>query len=471
MPKLTLPTMFRLGLFQMGLGMMSLLTLGLLNRVMINELGVPAAIAALVIAIPLFMAPARIWFGQNSDSKPLWGYHRTSYVWFGAILFAIAGFLALQVMWQFGQSLSDSGWSVNTNAWLLLLISCFGFYGLSLSASSTPFAALLVDISDQDQRPKLVGIVWSLLMVGIVVGAIAISRVLPCAENFDSNLTIYSDPQKLANLQAGVNRAFVIIPLVVVGLAITATWGIEKRFSRYRDRLADFQNGETDGISFKQALKILTASRQTGLFFIFLLIMTTSLFMQDAVMEPYGGKIFGMGICATTQLNAFFGMGTLIGISGGGFWVVPRLGKQATTKFGCLVASGCCILLVLAGLSANVNLLKASLFAFGLGSGLLTTGATSLMLDLTAAATAGTFIGAWGLAQAIARGSATVLGGVILDIGKSIFGNGLAAFAAVFLLEAVGLIVAVVVLAKLNVEEFQANSNQAIAEVFSGNLE
>jgi len=36
-----------------------------------------------------FVAPARVWFGQMSDAKPLFGYHRTGYVWTGAVLFAI----------------------------------------------------------------------------------------------------------------------------------------------------------------------------------------------------------------------------------------------------------------------------------------------------------------------------------------------------------------------------------------------
>ena len=47
-----------------------------------------------------------------------------------------------------------------------------------------------------------------------------------------------------------------------------------------------------DQITFSRALKVLTASRQTGLFFSFLLVMTISLFMQDAVLEPYGGEVF-----------------------------------------------------------------------------------------------------------------------------------------------------------------------------------
>ena len=65
LPRLGVPTMFRLGLFQMGLGIMSLLTLGVLNRVMIKELAIPATIVAATIAMNQFVAPARIWFGQS----------------------------------------------------------------------------------------------------------------------------------------------------------------------------------------------------------------------------------------------------------------------------------------------------------------------------------------------------------------------------------------------------------------------
>ena len=83
LPRVSLWTMMRLGLFQMGLGMMSVLLFGLLNRVLIKELGVPGTIASIVLAVTLFVAPARIWFGQLSDTKPIFGLHRTWYVRLG----------------------------------------------------------------------------------------------------------------------------------------------------------------------------------------------------------------------------------------------------------------------------------------------------------------------------------------------------------------------------------------------------
>ncbi len=231
LPRLSLLTMGQLGLFQMGLGMMSVLLLGVLNRVMIKELAIPATIAAGAIAVHQFMAPARLWFGQLSDAQRLWGYHRTGYVWIGSALFAIAAFLAVQVMWQLGDSLQAVGWALPTQLWALLLGLVFALYGLALSSGSTPFAALLVDVSDEDQRSKLVGIVWSMLMVGIVIGAIISSKLLPGAVN-----CYELGKADLTTLRAGMNRLFAVVPGIVFGLTLLATWGVEKKYSRFGQR-------------------------------------------------------------------------------------------------------------------------------------------------------------------------------------------------------------------------------------------
>ncbi|MBD1810342.1 PucC family protein, partial [Microcoleus vaginatus DQ-U2] len=164
--RVTLVTMFRLGLFQMGLGMMSVLTLGVLNRVMIKELAIPATVVAGTLAMQQFVAPARVWFGQMSDAKPLFGHHRTGYVWVGSVLFVISAFLAVQVMWRLGASLEAVGWTTPTYGWVGLLGLIFALYGIAICSSSTPFAALLVDVSDEEDRSKLVGVVWSMLLVG-----------------------------------------------------------------------------------------------------------------------------------------------------------------------------------------------------------------------------------------------------------------------------------------------------------------
>ena len=473
--KMGILNMFRLGLFQMGLGIMSLLTLGLLNRVMIDELKIPALIAAGAIAMHQLVAPARLWFGQMSDAKTLWGYHRTGYIWIGGALFTLMAFLAVQVVWRLNASLAVNGdWTSATYTWTGLLGLVFALYGLALSASSTPFAALLVDVSDEDERPKLVGIVWSMLMVGIVVGAIMGGQILDQPQLCGPAILSYDPSQigstvELTNLKQAVNSVFLIVPAIVFGLCVASTWGIEKKYSRYQSR--SMVTDREDQITLGRALKVLTASRQTGIFFSFLIMMTISLFMQEAVMEPYGGEVFNMCVSETTQLNAFWGMGTLVGLSATGFLVAPRIGKRRTTKLGCLMAAGCFILIILSGFTQNPQSLQIALLLFGLAAGITTSGGISLMLDLTAAETAGVFIGAWGLAQAIARAVATFSGGAILDIGRSLFPNLVFAYGLVFALQAIGMIIAVQLLNRVDVQEFQANSKQAIAAILGSDLD
>jgi MFS transporter, BCD family, chlorophyll transporter len=457
-PKLPIHTMLRLGLFQMGLGIMSILTLGVLNRILIDQsfLAIPATIAGATLAMYQFVAPVRVWFGQRSDAKPLWGkHHRTSYIWLGTALFTLCSFLAVQVIWRLAESL-QSGWTAMSYGWLGLLALMFALYGVCVSSSSTPFAALLVDVSDEDNRSKLVGIVWAMLMVGIVMGAVSSGILL-------KGLT-------LAALQTSINRLFIVLPACVLGLAFIATVGVEKRYSRYRVRSAIA--GREDQITLKMALKILTASRQTGLFFSFLILMTLGLFLQQPILEPYGGEVFGMTVSQSTQLNAFWGIGTLIGITGTGFFVVPRWGKQATARVGCFVVAVCFLGVIAAGFTRSQMMLQLAMLVLGLGFGLMTNSSVSLMLDLTAAETAGTFIGAWGLAQAMAQATATVLGGVLLDAGRSLFGlqQPVLAYGLVFIIEALCMVFAVMLLNQVNVAEFRDRTQTAISKVLAQEL-
>lgn len=445
----------------MGLSMMSILILGVLNRVMIQEIAIPAALVALVLALPSFVAPSRIWFGQLSDAKPLWGYHRTAYVWLGAAVFAIAAFLAVQVMWQLNSLTNPSGWVWNTQTigWTAVLCLVFAIYGLAICASGTAFAALLVDISQEDNRSQVVGIVWSMLMVGIIVGAIISSSLLKQLTP-DANITA---------LQGAINRLFIIVPAIVLGLSILSTVGVEKKYSFYTKR-STLVNRE-DSITLGAAWRILTASPQTALFFTFLLVMTISLFMQDAVVEPFAGQVFKMPVAESTRLNVFYGTGILIAYGVTGFFVVPRLGKRRTARLGCVIVAFAALLLGTSGFSANPAFLKLGLVLFGLATGFLTTAAISLMLDLTVAEAAGTFIGAWGLAQSLARGTAVVLGGAVLQVGKEFLPTLELAYGLVFALEAVGMVLSIWFLNRVNVTEFQNTTKQAIASVLESDLD
>ena len=79
-----LSRLLRLSLFQLSVGMVQTLFVGTLNRVMILELKVPASLVAIMLAIPLLVAPFRALVGFKSDThKSILGWKRVPYLWLG----------------------------------------------------------------------------------------------------------------------------------------------------------------------------------------------------------------------------------------------------------------------------------------------------------------------------------------------------------------------------------------------------
>ena len=111
---LPLSRLLRLSLFQVSVGMALVLLVGTLNRVMIVELGVPASLVGIMIALPVLFAPFRAFIGYKSDTHvSALGWRRVPYIWKGTLLqfggFAVMPF-ALLVLAGWGQSASAPAW-------------------------------------------------------------------------------------------------------------------------------------------------------------------------------------------------------------------------------------------------------------------------------------------------------------------------------------------------------------------------
>ena len=97
----------------------------------------------------------------------------------------------------------------------------------------------------------------------------------------------------------------------------------------------------------------------------------------------------------------------------------------------------------------------------------------TLMLGLTSPALAGTFIGVWGLAQAYARGVATVTGGGLLSLFGGVFGgqDTYGAYASVFVIQAVGLLLAGLLLLRVDTTLFQQRVQRALGDLLALELD
>jgi BCD family chlorophyll transporter-like MFS transporter len=456
---LGLLAVLRLGVFQGCLGCLAVIFSGLLNRVMISELAFPGLLVGGALAFEQFVAPARVLFGQISDSHPWWGRHRLPYIWLGTVLFCGFSVVSVPLIFHVG-SLLDGADSVALTLGIAALCGLFALYGLAVSLATTPYLALVIDRTSEAERPRAVGIIWCMLTVGIVIGAILIAISLKSLDGVD-------DP---AVLEPVLLQFMARVAAVVIGLTLVATWGME---IPRRSTAAEFSQGRDDAITLAQAWALITSSRQVLVFFAFLICFTLGLFLQDPILESYGAQVFAMPIAATASLNAFWGVGTLLGLLLAGLWLVPRLGKLATARLGCQLIVVTLGLLVLCGFTGSVAALKAVLLLFGLAAGIGTNSALVLMLDLTLPQAAGTFVGVWGLAQALSRALGKVIGGGLFDLGRwlqdaaGLGEDPLPAYALVLLVEMAVALLALVFLARVNLRQFREDTGRTLSKVLA----
>jgi BCD family chlorophyll transporter-like MFS transporter len=450
-----------LGLFQGCLGCLAVIFAGLLNRVMISELGFPGLLVGFALACEQFVAPARVLFGQLSDTHPVAGRHRVPYIWLGAVLFSTLAVLSVPLIFQVGRLLDTGGGSLL--AAIAALCGLFAAYGLAISMASTPYLALLIDSTSEEERPRAVGIIWCLLTVGIVVGAIAIALAL-------GSLDGVTDP---AILQPTLLAFMVRVAGVVLVLTVIATLGIERPRPGASLASAESPPSRDDAITLRQSWALVTSSRQVMVFFLFLLLFTLGLFLQDPVLESYGAEVFGMSIAATASLNALWGIGTLVGLLIAGLWITPRLGKFATARLGCQLIVGSLALLLLSGITAQVPVLQGVMVLFGLAAGIGTNSALVLMLDLTLPQAAGTFVGVWGLAQALSRALGKVFGGGLLDLGRFLHlqvtgsTDPFPAYALVLGVELLVAAAALLLLNRVNLRQFREDTGRSLSRVLA----
>ena len=460
MNPLGLAAIFRLGLFQGCLGCLAVIFSGLLNRVMLSELAFPGLLVGGALAFEQFVAPARVLFGQVSDAHPWGGRHRVPYIWLGTALFCAFAVASVPLIFRVGRVL-QADQPLTVGLAIAALCGLFALYGLAVSLATTPYLALVIDRTSDAQRPRAVGIIWCMLTIGIVIGAITIAVSLKSLDGI-------TDPAVLEPVLTGFMAR---IAAAVLLLTLVATWGMEPPRRRPLSEAAPA--AREDSITLPQAWALITSSRQVLVFFTFLICFTLGLFLQDPILESYGAQVFGMPIAATASLNAFWGIGTLLGLLLAGLWLVPRLGKLTAARLGCQLILATLALLLLCGFSGQAALLKLVLLLFGVAAGIGTNSALVLMLDLTLPQAAGTFVGVWGLAQALSRALGKVIGGGLLDLGRllqerlDLGASALPAYALVLLVEMAIAALALVLLARVNLRQFREDTGRSLSKVLA----
>jgi BCD family chlorophyll transporter-like MFS transporter len=82
------------------------------------------------------------------------------------------------------------------------------------------------------------------------------------------------------------------------------------------------------------------------------------------------------------------------------------------------------------------------------------------MFDLTVPGMVGLYIGAWGFSNALSRLTGSVLGGAVRDVVTQVTGDALSGYLVVFGIEAAMLVIATVMLYRIDVNAFKKRAGE-----------
>ena len=387
--------LLRLSLFQITVGMSAALMVGTLNRVMIVELGVAAWLVALMVAIPLLVAPFRAVTGFRSDThRSAFGWRRVPFIWTGTMLqFAGLAFMPFALLILSGQG------QIQTPAWLNQGVVALSFLlvGIGLQTSQTAGLALATDLADEPTRPRVVALMYVMLLIGMVGSSFVFSLML---EDFT--------PQKMIQIIQG----FAILTLVLNAIAL---W---KQEARDPVRAAALRQQAQP--VFKDAWRRFITNGRARRFLWTVALGTAAFNMQDIILEPYGGEILKLSVSSTTMLTALLASGSLLA-----FGLASQRLSRGTDPCR-LAAYG--VVCGMPGFSAVIfaaplditSLFYTGVFCIGFGAGLFSVGTLAAAMNLERKEFVGLALGAWGAVQATAAGLSIAFGGASRDFVSSL---------------------------------------------------
>ena len=385
--ELALGRLLRLSMFQISVAMAAVLLSGTLNRIMVVELGQPAWLVALMVAIPLLLAPARALVGFRSDyHKSYLGWRRVPYLWFGTLLqfggLAIMPF-ALIVMTE-----PHSGPAITGPVAAML---AFVLVGAGMHTTQTAGLALATDLANEESRPKVVALLYVMLLVGTVAASLGFAQLLV-------DFTYYQLIQVLQGAAA-----------LTAVLNFVALWKQEPRqphLTRHDRTIPPFMEVWREFSRQRRARRLLVA----------IALGTMGFTMQDILLEPYGAQILAMTVSETTQLTALLGGGMLLAF----FVAAQLLGRGSDpirlAGFGVMVGVFAFSSVIFAAPFGSELIFRAGTFGIGLGNGLFAVGTLTAVMTLERNDLTGLALGAWGAVQTTATGIAIFAGGALRDI-------------------------------------------------------
>lgn len=395
--ELPLLRLLRLSLFQISVGMAVTLLNGTLNRVMIVELDVPAWLVSLMISLPLVFAPFRALVGFRSDThRSAIGWRRVPFIWMGTMLqFGGLAIMPFALILLSGDTHGPAFLGHAGAALAFLLV------GAGLHTAQTAGLALAADLAPAEARPRVVALLYVVLLVAMVASALI----------FGVLLNDFNQVRLIEVIQGAA--------AVTMVLNLFALWKMEPRNpSRRRVK------GEPLP-SFRESWQSFLAGGRASRLLVAIGLGTAAFSMQDILLEPYGGQILHLAVGATTTLTAVMAGGSLAAFALAARRLSRGSDPHRLAALGVLVGIGAFAAVIFSAPLDSPMLFRVGTALIGFGGGLFAVSMLTAAMDLAEGGQSGLALGAWGAVQASATGIAIALGGAIRDGVSTMSAQGL----------------------------------------------
>jgi BCD family chlorophyll transporter-like MFS transporter len=386
--ELPLGRLLRLSLFQVTVGMATALLVGTLNRVMIVELGVAAWLVSLMIALPLLFAPFRALVGFKSDThRSILGWRRVPFIWFGSMIqFGGLAIMPFALLILSGDSHGPIIVGQIGAALAFLMI------GAGLHTTQTAGLALATDLATPESRPRVVALMYVMLLVGLVLSSFA----------FSFFLETFSAVRLIKVIQGAA--------VVTMVLNVVALWKQEPRVPWQPAGNAEKTQ------TFKEVWQIFRNEPGAIRLLAAVGFGTAAFSMQDIILEPYGGEILGLSVSATSMLTAIQAAGSLLSFGIAAKLLSGKTNPHRIAACGVLVGVVAFCFVIFSAPLASPNIFRFGAFLIGFGGGLFAVATLSSAMNVETRGYTGLALGAWGAVQATAGGLAIAAGGALRDI-------------------------------------------------------
>jgi len=244
------------------------------------------------------------------------------------------------------------------------------------------------------------------------------------------------------------------IVLAALALTVAATFRLERGAKLSAPLASEAEQ------SLGDALRAVFADRAARRFTVFVFLSMLAYSMQDLILEPFAGLVFGMSPAQSTSLSAVQHSGVLLGMIIAGIGG-SAFGGRAAGELRGWIAVGCVgSAVALAGLAVGAGVgpgwpLAGNIAALGFANGVFAVSAIGAMMSLAGAVSAaggrpdtGVRMGVWGAAQGVAFGLGGLAGAVGVDLARHAESDG-RAFQAIFAIEAMLFMAAAVMAARM----------------------